>query len=397
MRKVRCFIKNGGTGLVELIDDHLSHGEWADNQSPTQSASVINPGEEKMFRAEQGGDIPLIGSFATGTEGWALYRTRIPDNEKGGTMECFIRITWNLPYLAFSSEGVGAWVNAYRYDPRQVYGPGMFDDRDKRPPPIELLQGGGSEPTGGDRFVFLIPQAYPWMLTFYPMVLAESDTFIVVALFVKNTVEPASTTLPPPPPFTNTKSVTPVPAPLTGSAPKSWCGIWRSEHVVVRISDAGGGLLDVTVTETMLGETVEQPVQRVGISRLVFKTGIPALLEGGTISGMAPPNPLSRLRLEEHVLVGSRQAKVNPIVQTTPHFVSVVKNNPSIIATMMDDKHQIGGDYIKLSPDTVIEIYKMVASGTVVDLALRYRRPGVQGMMTLARIDEMLRYELQIY
>ncbi|WP_426271314.1 hypothetical protein ACN9MB_07360 [Dyella kyungheensis] len=388
-------MKNSGKGDIELIDDNLDHGVWADNESPTQSMSVVKPGEKKFFRAEQGGDIPLIGSFATGTEGWALFRTKIPDPEMGGSMDCYVKISWNLPYVAFSSDGVGAWVNAYRYDPREVIGDGAFDTRDKRPPPIELQQGGGSEDTGGDRFVFLIPQAYPWMLTFYPMVIAESDTFIEATFSINNTVAPESTTLPPPP-FTDTKSVKPVPQPLTGSKPESWFGTWRSEHVVVRIFDAGGGLLNVQVTEAAFGQTLERPVQQVGISRLIFKANVAAVTDTAFTSRPSGSSALSRLKVEEHDLVGSRQAKINPIERTSPVFLKILKSNPEIVAAIVEDKHQIGGDYLRLAPDAVLEIYKMVAGGSVVDITLRYRRPGTQGVLTVSRIDEVLTYELRV-
>jgi hypothetical protein len=52
------------------IEDGLDHGEWQDPWFPPQQISANTNAE---WRSESGGDIPLVGSIATGTEGHVKY------------------------------------------------------------------------------------------------------------------------------------------------------------------------------------------------------------------------------------------------------------------------------------------------------------------------------------
>ena len=54
--------------------DNLDHGEWADGSLPSQAAGNSAPGQSGHYQAESGGDIPILSSIMTGTEGWVIFR-----------------------------------------------------------------------------------------------------------------------------------------------------------------------------------------------------------------------------------------------------------------------------------------------------------------------------------
>src|SRR5215216_4665174 len=92
-RLFRCTISNAGGADIVLVDDHLSHGEWAEESIPSNTAPRLRPGQTGHYQAESGGDIPILESLMTGTEGWVLFTT----TDSSGSTE-FFRITHSLPY-----------------------------------------------------------------------------------------------------------------------------------------------------------------------------------------------------------------------------------------------------------------------------------------------------------
>src|SRR5262249_52017396 len=92
-RLFRSKIKKTGGAPIRWVDDHLDHGNWAEGSLPSQAAGLINPGQTGHYQAESGGDIPILSSLMTGTEGWVIFRT----TDIGGMTE-FFKISHFLPY-----------------------------------------------------------------------------------------------------------------------------------------------------------------------------------------------------------------------------------------------------------------------------------------------------------
>src|SRR5947209_3040490 len=107
-RMCRVWIKNTGSGVLELVDKHLDHGDWVEHWEPWVTAATVGPGEERRFESEESHDIPVIGNVMTGNEGWVLYRTFMIPNGFGSAQEFFIKIYWNLPYVPGPHSGVFA-------------------------------------------------------------------------------------------------------------------------------------------------------------------------------------------------------------------------------------------------------------------------------------------------
>jgi hypothetical protein len=74
-RIYRVWIRNSGTGDIQLLDKSLAHGEWIEGWEPSETAASIKPGEERRFESAEGGDVPILGSVMTGNEGSVLFST----------------------------------------------------------------------------------------------------------------------------------------------------------------------------------------------------------------------------------------------------------------------------------------------------------------------------------
>ncbi len=70
-RSIRMRLFNMTNNSLTKTADHLEHGIFTDPFSPPPT---IIPDQLAEWRAESGGDIPLIGSIGTGTEGSVDYR-----------------------------------------------------------------------------------------------------------------------------------------------------------------------------------------------------------------------------------------------------------------------------------------------------------------------------------
>lgn len=69
-RSVRMELFNMTSHTLTKTREHLDHGEFT---NPFQPPQTISPGQKVEWRAESGGDIPIIGSIGTGTEGSVDY------------------------------------------------------------------------------------------------------------------------------------------------------------------------------------------------------------------------------------------------------------------------------------------------------------------------------------
>lgn len=353
-RICRVFIKNSGQGTIELVARHLAHGEWVDVWDPSQSAATIAPDEEKRFASSEGGDIPIIGSIATGNEGWALYKTLV-ESAMGPPETAFIKIRWNLPYLAFSSDGVGVFQpEITKFDPRTSPGSAEFDTRDTSPSAARYRMFAGGDPEGDD-----LTEIFPVVFFVPPLVLAEANLGINVMYDFTNTAAPGSTRLPP---FSTAPRPKAVPKPMINTSKAMWLGTWSGERTTVRIRQGEGDLLIVKVDDG--------PEQQAPISRLFLPAQLkPVTLAGA--SGSATFQPKAPILVQR----GSDSPQLL-IENVAPQLHGALQDKLVDHLGMLGmGRVAIGGDYLEIAPDTVIELCRMVSQGEWVDTALHFRRP----------------------
>lgn len=88
-REVRMRLFNMTSNTLLKINDHLDHGVFTDAFAPPPT---IRSDELAEWRAESGGDIPIIGSIGTGTEGNVDYRVE-------GRPGDVVRFHWDNPTI----------------------------------------------------------------------------------------------------------------------------------------------------------------------------------------------------------------------------------------------------------------------------------------------------------
>jgi hypothetical protein len=89
IRTFRVMLTNKTEFPLKKLEDHLDHGEWT---HPWYPPDTIAPGQTLGWQSESGGDIPIVGNIATGTEGWVKYRI-----EGGHGDELFLH--WQNPFI----------------------------------------------------------------------------------------------------------------------------------------------------------------------------------------------------------------------------------------------------------------------------------------------------------
>lgn len=373
-RGVDLFLTNRGTGEIELIDDHLSHGEWGEGRSPSEAAPRIRPGETKHIQSAEGGDIPIIGQVMTGNEGWVLFRTTVLADF--GAEVAWVRIGWNLPYFSFSSKGVGVWLDATRDDPRIKMGPSSFDDRDKFPSAarIAITKGGQS----GDSILDAWPVLFP------PFILLETNLGVNVNFDFLNTCEPERTVIPP---FSNGAATKSIPEPIIHTNPAQWNGTWSGDRITARIASQADGSLMVRIVERRDGKEIRQSPQSVTIQRIFVIPPVRTVNPDGDGSSGTMFRP--SIAVQRHVGTPRRESEILTLGNRPP--VLLQSGNLELVHGLMNDRIQLGSDHIEVEPDAVIDMYRMVADGEWVDTTLRYRRPASgQILVTTPRIDELL-------
>lgn len=101
-RSTKISLFNNTPFDLDLVPDagQLCHGKWTQNPPGTIPARVsgtsVTPG---TWESRSGGDIPVIGNIATGTEGWVKYtfapgqQVNVPDPPE------VVYIHWDNPYV----------------------------------------------------------------------------------------------------------------------------------------------------------------------------------------------------------------------------------------------------------------------------------------------------------
>jgi len=382
-RLFHCTVHNRGTGNIQWLEDHLDHGVWQD--PPSSTVRTILPGQSGEFQAESGGDIPIIGNIATGTEGWLILSTYGSDSI-GNAAQMFIRIFWNVPY--WHTTPAEATAAATRYDPRSDPGAGEFDTRDKRPANITI----STRKNGRDDSATV--QDVPWLaVEMWPGFggQVEWDGHAYLDVYVDGNVpadEPARF-----PPFSTEKPAKVTPVPLHFSTPSLWVGEWAGDDVEASIILTPDGLFDVVLREKDAHSRVQSSeTDCVGINRAgLFEnpTGARMTSPAGRTQALAAVQALSGYRLEVHSNVGTVHEERTVISAQDKRFPVAAQS--AVLAALSASAHPISGDYLSLKNDATLEICKLVSRGATVGYALRYRRPSfIPSLLSLSTFDEIL-------
>jgi len=377
MRRCWVTIKNSGTGDIVFVDSHLDRGAWGDGQSPAQSANTIKPGEEKTFKSDRHGHIPIVQTW-TGNQGWALYKT-FADGDFGSAQEIYLRFKWNLPYISFSAEP--PYCNGYKYDPRVQKGANEFDDRDKSPPNIHVNTNIGDF-GHGDYVIDAIEAPPP------PFYIYGGDNVSIQATFdVLDSRAPGSTKLPP---FSNGTKPKAIPEPMINTNASMWAGTWGGDKIQASIVAQPDNMLGVIMSERHGRELQPSTTQVVGINRVLARSVLASMVNASVLHPSTDLMPAVVVQRD----VGTAKSSVLNLERWSEDYAGVAKRHKELLSGLRYDRIQIGGDYLNLNPDAVLEMYRMVAGGEVVDIALRYRRPTTNQLLVAAAspVDEMLHY-----
>jgi hypothetical protein len=103
-REFQIGLNNQTEFRLTKITDHLCHGVWASPPPDRIEANSV-----ASWHSRSGGDVPIFGSIATGTEGWVKYKVeseRVVDNRaRGGEI---VYIYWDNPYQFGQTYAKGA-------------------------------------------------------------------------------------------------------------------------------------------------------------------------------------------------------------------------------------------------------------------------------------------------
>lgn len=391
MRDCRVSITNSGTGQIERMAQNLMSGDWVDGKAPNVSTPVVKPGDTKEFASEEGG-------LFEGNEGWVLFKTFYPENI-GDARAAFFRIHWDLPLIPNPEGNHGTFINTYRYDPRTTPG-SQFDDKDKTPPGLIIRIGGGPEGKADSW-----SEAWPYFFVPIgpPGVIIGSNTDISISLDVLNTCEPGYRM--PPPPFSTESKKKGIPEVMTRTNASMWKGNWSGDNINARITALDDDTLRITVTKVD-GKPSEQTVNIRRMTMSKYKVPDSPQLSKlaaqskyvSTPYGLArldddPPQALLASEVMVEINHAGAEGYVSELTPRSKDHAAVLAHNAELVSGLLEDKIQVGGDYVELVPDAVLEIYKFVWRGEIVDIGLRYRSPTrILSLGTRYRIDEMLHY-----
>lgn len=400
-RFFHCEIVNQGAAPIAWVDDKIEHGDWVDDNVPSETARLILPGQTGHYQAESDGDIPLIGNIMTGTEGWALFSTTTPS----GATE-FIKIDHNLPYWPPPNNWHPVGGSVSRFDPRIQPGSAEFDTRDKSDPEIRIRK--VSDEVGSGNFLTEL-QSLPWIVVYGFATWGGLNAFARfhchIKLAVVGSAAAPSTTIPlfgdPPP--------APVPQPYRFSNPNLWSGIWDGETVTASISVSSTGLLNVVVTERHPGQpdhTYE--ARNVSISR-TFAYRLRDIQHAvlGPLDDEMRSNVLTALERRESSrgflfevqrLAGDERFGSVFISVDHPQYSAYGEIGSRFVEAGGWRPQEMGGDFLSLPGDATLEIYSLVAGGHTIGYSLRYRRPSSGPLLFMANaagaIDDMLYYRI---
>jgi hypothetical protein len=362
-RLFECTISNAGHAPIVWIGDHLDSGEWADGSLPSQAAGLISPGQSGHYQAESGGDIPILSSLMTGTQGWVAFRT----TNLSGTTE-FFKITHILPYWSPRS---GAGVEAMRYDPTIAPGPTEFDTRDKSPASISVKTLNQYSPHDEVAEV----QSLPWLIFWSAGQIVTQpygDFHWHLQIEVSQTAPATPTTIP----FPTTPPPNVVGKAYRFSSPDLWQGVWDSDdmRVTAVILMQPNRLLKVSITERDLAfEASDVPISRVGLlEKAMLVDFVPLLRDQVELLARLP----SRM-IEVQRRGGDEFEVTERLRPETPFFEEVNRLEQGFQAVPNWKPRQLGGDYLSLPHDAVLEIQQFMADGSVIGYGLRYIRPTI--------------------
>lgn len=237
------FINETDFTLKRIGNGHLCHGEWS-----TQPPETIAPRSLARWRSESGGDIPVIGSIATGTEGWVRYRTTVPNPEYVGDV---VHVWWNNPFHGTTRAEVAIGDVPAQCDDDALHTPATFrevsigDVEAVEPEPQVLSRYGFT----GSWSSFAVTWLGSWPLAIYALEDIEPNARTVIQLRrrVRQALMPAPEFLPIP-----ERRL----APVVGAPNEGWVADWtvrpggRAEPLVaVGIRHGMQGGLDVTVDD----------------------------------------------------------------------------------------------------------------------------------------------------
>jgi len=94
-RSTRITLSNNTGFPLALVADgaQLCHGKWTEGWQPPPA--TIADKTHGAWQSESGGDIPIIGDIATGTEGWVKYQLTPP----APSPPELVYIHWDNPYV----------------------------------------------------------------------------------------------------------------------------------------------------------------------------------------------------------------------------------------------------------------------------------------------------------
>ena len=399
-RYFHCEIVNRGEGPITWVDDKIESGDWVDDNVPSETAKEILPGQTGHYDAHSDGDIPLIGSIMTGTEGWALFKT----TAAGGVPE-FIKIWHELPYWAPPNNWHPVGGQVSRFDPRIQPGTFEWNARDTSDPQTRVNK--TSEDVGSGNFLTEI-QSLPWIIVWGFASWGGINVFARfhchIKLEVTGNVEAASTTIP-----FGEPAPAPVPQAYRFSNPNLWSGTWDGERVTVTISASPSGLLDVVVTEhhpNQPDHTYE--ARNLSISR-TFAYGLGDIrdtvlrpLDDETrsqiLTGLEQREDSHGLLFEVQQLGGNERFVSEFISADHPQHSIYREIGSRFVEAGGWRPQEMGGDFLILPEDATLEIYSLVADGYTIGYSLRYRRPSPSPLLFAAgapdAIDDMLYYRV---
>jgi hypothetical protein len=98
-RSTRITLSNNTLFTLTLVGSaQLCHGKWTAGWQPPPAH--IQSKTSGSWQSESGGDIPIIGDIATGTEGWVKYEiTAGPASADGPPTPELVYVHWDNPYV----------------------------------------------------------------------------------------------------------------------------------------------------------------------------------------------------------------------------------------------------------------------------------------------------------
>lgn len=376
-RKISYTLSNKGTGDLIWVNDYLEHGEWTEGMLPSQSTGRVKPGEKKTFASESGGDIPIIGSIGTGTEGWVLFSGLISQSSEP-YKPVWIKIWWDIPFIPSSDSPAG--VEVYLYNPLESVSATEFDDRDKTKPKLHYsmgISGYGQPYEFEDVFtnVFILPPILATALA------APTEVFINITFHNLVSVGDDNSTQG----FGSVQPTQLTPVPLQNSELERWNGTWKGENVSAFVSSVPSGKLSIKLSKPSRFTKNENVITEEAQITRGWLLLDPQTATG--ISGGASPNNVQSPSTESPGKYAFQKFHKHLSVKTQDQHKSPDQGRTRVERV---ERAEIRGDFVLLSGDQTLEIYDLLDKGKEIGTALRFRQPSFSAAPTMDRFDEML-------